>query len=498
MICWHRYEPQNGVYSSTYFKMLDNAVNLCQQNGIYVILDFQQMQWSPYFTYFTSSSGIGFPSWLVSGGGYANSATGAVKCMTDFYLNQGYGVTMRQKYVGFWQYLANRYKNYTCVWAYQLINEPTVIKGATLADTTFTSVMSLYETMTQKIRQIDPNTIIIYDHINFIPNPQNYNAGVERAVSYPNIVWGRSWYDVAYGGYSPSEYGQVKARITNIKNKFNNACGTPFIVNEMGFQQSDFPTSLATNGSAWIRDTFNMMRSIGMNNGYECYSWFPYGLGPRCGFWTGRNSDGSNTFVVSVLKEYMKTTTTITQFFSSGFETGGTTDWTLTSGGATVQSLQKHSGTYALYSNSPSEYVSKSFSGRKVVTAEAWFNIKTATAEFQLMQLRAAGTVVCRMNVKADGTLLLRYLTSGGLVTADSSTVFGSGWHKLSMQVTVGTSDGKVKVLLDGTEISAFTKTGLTNSAYGLMDRLDVGAIYTSASTYAFSVYTDDVAIAGN
>jgi hypothetical protein len=65
------------------------------------------------------------------------------------------------------------------------------------------------------------------------------------------------------------------------------------------------------------------------------------------------------------------------------------------------------------------------------------------------------------------------------------------------MQVTVGTSDGKVKVFLDGIEISTFTKTGLSNSAFGLINRLDVGAIYTSATTYTFNVYTDDVTIAG-
>jgi hypothetical protein len=270
----------------------------------------------------------------------------------------------------------------------------------------------------------------------------------------------------------------------------------------MGFGQSEFPVGTEKNASAWIRDSFNVMRSVGLNNGYESYSWFLYYLGPKYGFWTGRNADGSNTFITPLLKEYMTPTEhempTLTQFFTSGFETGGTTDWTLRTRGTEVQSLQKHSGTYALYSNSTGEFVYKSFSvGRKEVSAEAWFNIKAATAEFQVMQVKAAGTAICRVNIKAGGTLLLRYLNSGSLVTATSSTTIASGWHKLSMQVTVGTSDGKVKVFLDGIEISTFTRTGLSNSAFGLINRLDVGAIYTSATTYTFNVYTDDVAIAG-
>ena len=303
MIWWHRYEPTQNAYSTTYLNMLDNVINLCQANGIYVNLCFHQWQWSPYFSY-ADGSGVGFPSWLISAGGYENSAAGATQCATDFYMNQGYGVTMRQKYWSFWQMLINRYKNNSCVWAYEIMNEPTVIKSASFTTATLNGIMSFYESITTQMRAIDSNTIIIYHYINFNPNPSNYNAGVERAVPYPNIVWTRSWYDVAYGGYTQSELGQLQTRLTNIKNKFNGACGTPFIISEMGLLQSDFPLGTEASASAWIRDSFNTMRNIDLNNGYEAYSWYVYDLGPSHGFWTSRNADGTNTFITPVLKEY--------------------------------------------------------------------------------------------------------------------------------------------------------------------------------------------------
>ena len=304
-IMWHRYEPQKGVYSNTYFNKLDEIINLCEQNDIYVILNFHQMVLSPYFTYYAGSTGVGFPTWLISGGGYQDSSTGAQKCAADFFTNQGYGITMRQEYLKFWQYLVNRYRSYNCVWAYELINEPTVVPSASWTQQMLEGVMDLYETMTPLIRQIDPKTIIIYHYINFNPNPYNYNDGVEHAVPYPNIVWTRSWYDVAYGGYSSSELGNLQTRITNIKNKFNGDCQAPFINSEMGLSVSEYPSGRESSGSAWIRDSFDTMRNVGLNNGYECYSWYHYHLGPRYGYWSGRNSDGSNTFITPVLKEYI-------------------------------------------------------------------------------------------------------------------------------------------------------------------------------------------------
>jgi len=288
---WHRFEPQQDRYSSTYFGYLDNLLNLCQEYGIYANLCFMQWQWSPYFTYYLDSEGTGFPEWVISGGGYENSGTGLGECISDFFLSRGHGVWMREKFFEFWTYLIDRYKNNTYLIAYEIINEPTIAKQASLDPGVTDAIMNMYEEFTMQFRNIDPNTIHIY-----------HGCGAERPVAYPNVVWTRSWYNVMYGGYSPNEYSQIVSRLTDLKNKFNDGVGTPFLISEMGFTTSDEASGGAED---WIRDSFDVMREIELNNGYESYGWYIYYRGIKYGFRTPRNSDGSDTWIVPILQEYI-------------------------------------------------------------------------------------------------------------------------------------------------------------------------------------------------
>lgn len=308
VIWWNQFEPIEGEYSSQYFAYLDELMNNCEQNGIYVNLCFAQWQYSPYFTYdATKGSGMGFPSWLVSAGGYENSAAGAQAFTSDFYLNQGYGVIARQKYLEFWQYLINRYKNYNCVWAYELMNEPTVISGFSWTSEALAGIMTFYEQITPAIRALDPNpTIILYHYITGSVASQG-NIIYEHPVNYSNIVWTRSWYDVAYGGYSSGEYPQIETRLTNLKSVFNDQLGTPFIISEMGISVNDYNTN-PLGAENWIQDTFDLWRSIGMNNGYEAWAWYIYFKGNptvgRHGYTIPRDASGSNTWMVPIFQQY--------------------------------------------------------------------------------------------------------------------------------------------------------------------------------------------------
>jgi hypothetical protein len=308
IVWWHQFEPNEGQYSSGYFGYLDDLMNNCEQMDVYVNLCFAQWQYSPYFTYDAQrGSGMGFPAWLISAGGYENSASGAQAFTSDFYLNRGYGVTARQKYLGFWQYLINRYKSYSCIWAYELMNEPTVISGFTWTSEALAGIMTFYEQLTPAIRSLDPNpTIILYHYITGTVASQG-NLFYERPVNFSNIVWTRSWYDVAYGGYSPSERPQVVTRLTNLKNAFNGQLGTPFIISEMGISTSDYNTN-PSGAEKWIRDTFDVCRSIGMNNGYEGWTWYIYykdnPATGRHGYTIPRDALGNNTWMVPAFQEY--------------------------------------------------------------------------------------------------------------------------------------------------------------------------------------------------
>jgi len=286
---WHRLEPREGRYDSTFLYRLDNLAGWCEKYGIYAILVFHQWQWSPYFTYY-GSSGTGFPEWVIVGGGYPDSARGLRDCIADFFVNRGHGVFMRQKFVETWTFLVNRYKDNPYVWAYEIFNEPTIAKGVSHYSEVYGAVMDFYEEITETIRAIDSETTIVYHSI---------GHGAERQVPYGDIVWTKSWYDVAYEGYYPStEYYELVSRLQDIKTKYNVAFGTPFIVSEMGFFTG------TTNAEQWIRDTFDVMRAIGLNEEVESWNWFIYDKGYKYGYETPRNWDGSDGWIVSVLQEY--------------------------------------------------------------------------------------------------------------------------------------------------------------------------------------------------
>lgn len=291
---WQDVEPIEGTYDETYLSGLDELLNWCEKYQIYALLDFHQWQWSQYFTYY--GTGSGFPSWLVSEGGYANSAAGLRQCATDFFMNQGYGKTMREKYINFWKFLVYRYRDNLHVWAYEPINEPLIAKDIVpYSAEVHEAVMSLYEEFTAAIRQIDHDTIIIYHCIDYGTDT------VARKVDVDNIGWTRSWYDVAYDGYyPPSEYSELRRRLLQIKTTYNDRCGTPFVVSEMSF---DIDTA---NAEQWIRDSFDTMRNIGLNSGFESWNWWIYTKGPMWDtFQYPRNSDGSDRWIISILQEYL-------------------------------------------------------------------------------------------------------------------------------------------------------------------------------------------------
>ena len=298
-VYWHKLEPQQGSYSSTYFGYLDNLLSLCQQYGIYVNLVFMQWEWSPYFVHYASGGGTGFPSWVIAPGGYPDSTIGLRDVIADFFMKRNsHGIWMRQKFFEFWNYVINRYKSNPYVVAYEIFNEPTIAKGVVHVSGVHDAIMNMYEEFTATFRPIIPDKIIVYHDI-------GGDGTAERPVADNNVAWTKSWYDLMWGGYFPSERSQVVSKFTALKNKYNIELGTPFIISEMGFT---FTEEEKGGAELWITDSFDIMREVGLNNGYECYGWWIYNKGPKYNFVTPRNSDGSDTWIVPVLREYITTT----------------------------------------------------------------------------------------------------------------------------------------------------------------------------------------------
>lgn len=281
LLFWHRLQPNSeSSWDNTYLTRLDNLVNWAKQYGIYLNLVFQHYLYSPYW-----SGGTGFPEWMVSG--YGTNRAGRSAFANDFWLRRNSaGILARQRWMDFWLFIINRYKDYSCVVAWEIFNEPS--NSFDMASGCSDAIMDTFEEWTQTVRAIDPDTIIIYHSIDFTQT-QGYGQS-HRSVVYPNIVWTRSLYPA---------YSSLNI-VSQYKNHFNTNLGTPFIISEIGIQS----TSSSTLQS--VRDFLDRCRSQ-LNNGYEGYAWYLYGEsnGAYRGYITPRNSNGSDTAVVAILQEYM-------------------------------------------------------------------------------------------------------------------------------------------------------------------------------------------------
>lgn len=277
---WHRIEPSEGSYNWT---SLDNILSACQQNGIYANICFMQWHWSPYFTFDAAGGGIGFPAWLISAGGYANSAPGRQAAMDDFYLKRGYGAVAWQKFVQFWSTIVSRYKDNPYVAFYEIINEPMV--GAAHVDEARIACNDRYREIVPIMRAIDPETIIFCHYIDY---------GFNQLVNFPNIAWTRSYYK--YEGVTRSAIDTV---LNALKAEFNVGMGVPFIISEIGVQPAD--QSIA---DSFLTTLFYEQWLI-LNDGVRGWAYYQYALGTRGGYQGPRNSDGSDSWVHTILAKQL-------------------------------------------------------------------------------------------------------------------------------------------------------------------------------------------------
>lgn len=168
-------------------KKLDVALPLCEQNGLYVVVDLH----SP-------------PGGRVTSGGYAGSDS---QLFTD--------KACQKRFVEIWEHIARRYKDSKAVWGYDLANEPVedfVEQGCD-------DWQALAERAARAIRAVDPaRTIIVepaswgnpdglsdfvpltvsnvvYSVHMYIPHSFTHQGvyGTGPALSYPGVIDGRHW-----------------------------------------------------------------------------------------------------------------------------------------------------------------------------------------------------------------------------------------------------------------------------------------------------------------
>jgi len=146
---WSQLEPSSGAYSVTYLNRVTQVVGWAHQQGIYVVLDMHQDQYSRYILPTSaktapgcvpSGGSDGAPGWAVMADGKPGCAVGGVDelnlaegaAFVNFWDNaavptaQGSapGSGLQDHYVGAIATLANRFEDDSTVLGYELMNEP--------------------------------------------------------------------------------------------------------------------------------------------------------------------------------------------------------------------------------------------------------------------------------------------------------------------------------------------------------------------------------------
>ncbi len=147
---WSQLEPTAGTYSTTYLDRVAQVVGWARQQGIYVILDMHQDQYSRYIVpakkgtapagCTPSGGGDGAPAWAVQDDGKAACAMFGIDelnpaesaAFANFWQNatvtgprgQAPGTGLQDHYIGGLAALARRFQGNAAVLGYELMNEP--------------------------------------------------------------------------------------------------------------------------------------------------------------------------------------------------------------------------------------------------------------------------------------------------------------------------------------------------------------------------------------
>lgn len=296
-------DMQSSATAPIDFTQLDNIINWCEKYGVYALIVNFFWHFSEYFSFSGYGKGWGLPSWLVSGGGYPNSAVGVSAFANEWYSKTGYGATTWAKIVDFWKQVALRYANRTCVWGYELLNEPLV--GGSFDAQAPNWLYQRYSELIAEIRVFDPNAVIVCHDV-FYANQATFPANCLNAVNTyghlpPNTVWTRSEYIFYEGGN-----GSVVSRQNTIKQGANINLGLPHIISESGFRQpSDYPNDVTDYDDGMILMDDNM-RSVLNANGSGAIHYYIYAKGNKGGYRGPRNADGTtNTEVNNILQTWL-------------------------------------------------------------------------------------------------------------------------------------------------------------------------------------------------
>ncbi|MBN1268385.1 MAG: cellulase family glycosylhydrolase [Kiritimatiellae bacterium] len=225
-----------GVYDEAGFQKLDQIIQWCANQGLYVILDLHACPGGqshdapsdPEHTYWTWDDGRG--DWVEAG----------VACLweynADYFAATGRTPEFnKQRTIDLWRTIADRYKNEAQVIGYELINEPFLPYGVHWPD-----LRDLLIRITAAIREVDTNHIIFAEG--------NFYAGTFEGM-FP--LWDNNMALMFHKYWRPTTYNEiaqyVEAGISN---------NVPVVMSESGENSNpwfyEFARLLETHGIGWV------------------------------------------------------------------------------------------------------------------------------------------------------------------------------------------------------------------------------------------------------
>ncbi|CAL8070125.1 unnamed protein product [Calicophoron daubneyi] len=199
---WAGVMPNRGTVDQKYMETMENIIDLCNEYGIYVLLDMHQDTLSTRFGGYD-----GLPLWLVDrfpkppkerqypwpyseppGQWFENYLTYAcMDCAEHLYLNTS-GAWV--DFGDFWETVAAKYGSKANVLGYEFINEPPMSNfykrpwNALPGYVGKNQLLPMYDYLVERIRKVDPETLIFYEPLTygvFLPSSfLNTGTGFDR------------------------------------------------------------------------------------------------------------------------------------------------------------------------------------------------------------------------------------------------------------------------------------------------------------------------------
>jgi len=227
-IAWSYVEPREGQYDDSYLDRVDGVIAWCRNSRLHVILDMHQWNWAPKY------QGNGLPDWAVA------QYSDRDKAKVGFFSNE----TMQDHFSNMWRYVADRYKNESTIFAYDIFNEPNVDYGLMGEEAFLGRLRSFYQMAIDHIREVDSR------HAVMIEPPWGGGIRAWTKVEDPNLVLSTHLYTegTADGttGYD-GDSGKLEADFL-VSYGLSLQWNVPLVIGEFGVG------SAATKAHEWTRD----------------------------------------------------------------------------------------------------------------------------------------------------------------------------------------------------------------------------------------------------